>query len=77
MTHQIKIHRDKMTNTDEKIKEVTGHELACNEGLHDEADVKKSQPEFDCRVVDPYDKNEWMSWEMIGCALIDERHKIE
>ena len=68
---------DKMTNTDEKIREVTGHELACNEGLHDQSDVKKSQTEFDWRVVEPFDKKEWVSWEMIGYDLKDERHKIE
>ena len=62
---------------DERIQEVVGHEHDCNAGLHNKEAVQASQAEYDWRVVEPYDGRPWMSWEMLGYDLKDERHKAE
>lgn len=62
---------------DERIQEVVCHEPDCNAGLHDDEAVKASQAEYDWRVVEPYDGRPWMSWEMLGYDLKNERHKAE
>merc|ERR1711936_439474 len=43
----------------------------------DIAEVKKSQTEFDWKVVEPYDGKRWVSWDVLGQKVKEEKHKLE
>merc|ERR1711872_677117 len=51
------------------------HNQECNKEFHTKDEVERSQAEFPWKVVEPYDGKDWISWEVFGLTVKQERHK--
>merc|ERR1719153_1150417 len=64
-------------NNKDLPQEKTVHNWGCNHEFHSRGEVEKSQAEFDWKVVEPYDGKRWVSWDVLGQKVKDEKHKLE
>ena len=62
---------------DDLPQEVTVHDWGCNKEFHSRGEVEKSQKKFDWKVVEPYDGKKWVSWDVLGMKVKDEKHALE
>ena len=53
------------------------HNWGCNTEFHTAEEVENSQKMFDWKVVEPYDGKEWVSWEVLGMKVKDDKYKLE
>ena len=58
-------------------QEVTLHNVDCNKEFHTRGEVKQSQAKFDWKVVEPYDGKRWVSWDVLGMKVKNDKHKLE
>eukprot|EP00091_Calanus_sinicus_P001838 TRINITY_DN11865_c0_g1_i1.p1 TRINITY_DN11865_c0_g1~~TRINITY_DN11865_c0_g1_i1.p1 ORF type:complete len:196 (-),score=67.51 TRINITY_DN11865_c0_g1_i1:190-753(-) len=58
-------------------QEVTVHNVDCNKEFHTRGEVTQSQAKFDWKVVEPYDGKKWVSWDVLGMQVKDDKHKLE
>jgi len=56
---------------------VPKHHFDCNKEWYARKEVEKSQEEFPWKVTDCYNGEPWISWEVLGLEVKDERYKLK
>merc|ERR1711997_1199166 len=55
---------------------VPKHHWECNKEWYSRKEVEKSQEEFPWKVTECYNGEPWISWEVLGLEVKDERYKL-
>merc|ERR1711963_1375809 len=61
---------------EELPQEVTNHNWECNQEFHSRGEVEKSQTQFPWKVVEPYDGKPWVTWDVLGLKVKDDKYKL-
>merc|ERR1712080_249801 len=72
---KMQMQLDEMRRTNVPMKDPE-HTWDCNTEFHCRKEVEKSQTAFPWKVVDPYNGKPWITWEVLGLKVKNDKHKL-